>query len=65
MSASNERLGDSAREKTIKEIIEEEETRLGPFVTAITIEQIEEEIDADVAAEKQRILDQRQEYKGE
>lgn len=31
MSASNERLGDEARERVLREIIEEEEARLGPF----------------------------------
>ena len=38
MSASNEQLGDQAREETLREIIEEEEQRLGAFVLPKEVE---------------------------
>ena len=34
MSASNEQLGDEARERQLAEIIQEEEQRLGAFILA-------------------------------
>lgn len=39
MSASNEQLGDQAREEVLEEIIQEEEARLGPFVLEKALEE--------------------------
>lgn len=38
MSASNEQLGDEARQRTLEEIIKEEEQRLGEFVLPKVVE---------------------------
>lgn len=56
MSASGERLGDQARERQLREIIEEEEQRLGAFFLPTALEQINAEWDAEIEAEKRRIL---------
>lgn len=56
MSASNERLGDEARERVLAEILDEETARLGAFILPTAIEQINAEWDAEIEAEKLRIL---------
>ena len=42
MSASNEQLGDEARERQLAEIIQEEEQRLGKFALERTVEPVDE-----------------------
>lgn len=42
MSASNEQLGDQAREQALQEIIQEEEQRLGKFTLGQTVEPVDE-----------------------
>lgn len=66
MSASNERLGDKAREATRREIEAEETQRLGAFALPFyaappegLAEVVEAEWDMEIEAEKQRILEAR------
>lgn len=56
MSASGEQLGEEARQRALQEIIAEEEQRLGAFVVPTALEQINAEWDAEIEAEKRRIL---------
>lgn len=56
MSASGEQLGEEARQRALQEIIAEEEQRLGAFVLPTALEQINAEWDAEIEAEKRRIL---------
>lgn len=57
MSASDERLGDEAREATRREIIAEETARLGAFVLPTALEQINAEWDAEIQEMKLRIME--------